>query len=195
MAAGTLILFVGPRGGGKTTAIEALQEKFININKCVTATTRDPRPGEKFGIHNFFVSRKIFEWMLENNQIVEYTEYLGELYGTPEFELDTKLETNHVAVAIDTVGADTYQSLGYKPFVFFISPPSEEVQFNRIKARDTLLSDKQVDDQMRDTEKEYEWFRKHPVAIGITNNTPEQMVEEIVRHLEDANIGLLPKKQ
>lgn len=194
MLSGALILFVGPRGSGKTTAINELQKRFINLKKCITATTRSPRNDEKFGIHNYFVSREIFEWMVEGSQIIEYTDYLGELYGTPEFELDAKLKTSHVAIAIDIVGADTFQRLGYTPIIFFIRPPTSSVQIDRIKARSPELTDAEIDDQLQDTDKEYEWFRSHPVAIEIVNNTLESMIEEVASYLIDAKIDLIANR-
>ncbi len=85
MITGPGLLFVvsGPSGAGKDTLVEALRGQMPRLRYSVSATTREPRPGEHEGEHYFFLTREAFESLRERDGFLEWREYNGNLYGTP----------------------------------------------------------------------------------------------------------------
>ncbi|MBR2757095.1 MAG: guanylate kinase, partial [Exiguobacterium sp.] len=81
---GLLIVLSGPSGVGKGTVCRALrEEEDNNLQYSVSATTRKPREGEVEGVHYFFKSREEFERMIEQKELLEHAEFVGNYYGTP----------------------------------------------------------------------------------------------------------------
>ena len=85
---GSLIVISGPSGIGKGTVVKALMELMPDLGFSVSATTRSPREGEVDGREYYFVSRESFEKMIEDGDILEYTTYCGNYYGTPKKEAE-----------------------------------------------------------------------------------------------------------
>ena len=91
---GILAIISGFSGAGKGTVVNKLLEKD-NYAVSISATTREPRQGEVDGKNYFFKSRDEFENMIENNQLIEYAEYVGNYYGTPRDYVFKKLEEGY----------------------------------------------------------------------------------------------------
>ena len=83
MAKGLLLVISAPSGGGKGTILKELFAQEENLRLSVSATTRQPRPGEENGKQYFFLSREEFETKIQTGQMLEYAEYVGNYYGTP----------------------------------------------------------------------------------------------------------------
>lgn len=80
---GLLFVVSGPSGAGKDTLVDALRARMPRIKYSVSATTRQPRPGEREAEHYFFLTRDEFERQLVENGFLEHREYNDNLYGTP----------------------------------------------------------------------------------------------------------------
>ena len=80
---GKLFIISGPSGVGKSTVLKALLEKRKNLYFSVSATTRAPREGEIDGVHYRFIKSEQFLQMVQENEFLEYAEYVGSFYGTP----------------------------------------------------------------------------------------------------------------
>ena len=96
---GKTFIISGPSGVGKSTVLSALLEKRKNLYFSVSATTRDPRPGELDGIHYHFMDAESFRKWIAMDQFLEYAEYVGNFYGTPKRFVDeeTVRLRSHVA--------------------------------------------------------------------------------------------------
>ena len=82
----------GFAGVGKGTVLKTLFETQEGYAYSVSATTRQPRPGEVDGVHYFFVSKERFEEMIQNDELLEYATYVGNYYGTPRAYVEEKLD-------------------------------------------------------------------------------------------------------
>src|SRR4028119_1851934 len=103
---GRLIVVSGPSGAGKSTLIKASLEAVPELAYSVSATTRDPRPGEVDGKDYIFLSREEFERWIEEGRFLEWAEYSGTLYGTPEQKVEELLENGKsVILEIELQGA------------------------------------------------------------------------------------------
>lgn len=138
MKKGKLLIISGFSGVGKGTVVKYLSDNYSNYKVSVSATTRQPREGEKDGIHYFFKSKEEFEMMIENNQLLEYANYVGNYYGTPRAYVEQHLNNgDNVILEIETVGALKVKSAMPEAVMIFVLPPNANVLKNRLVGRQT----------------------------------------------------------
>lgn len=135
---GVLVVISGFAGSGKGTITKELLNRYSNYRFSVSATTRSPRPGEVDGRDYIFVTREKFESMIENNELLEHAEYVGNYYGTPKSYVEKMLdEGKDVILEIEYLGAFNVKKEFPKAILCFITPPSAEEVYNRLKGRGT----------------------------------------------------------
>jgi guanylate kinase len=138
MNKGLLIVVSAPAGCGKDTILEAVFKSCNNLHYSVSATTREPREGEQEGVHYFFKTRAEFELMIDNNELLEYTEYAGNYYGTPRDYIPQMLSTGkNVVLKIEVEGAANIKKLFPECILVFILPPSFDELERRLRGRGT----------------------------------------------------------
>lgn len=135
---GILIVISGFAGTGKGTLMKMLVERYDNYKLSVSATTRNPRPGEIDGTHYFFKTREEFEEMIANDDLLEYAEYVGNYYGTPRSFVEKQLsEGKDVILEIEYMGAFKVKEKYPEAVLVFLCPPSVEEVYKRLKGRNT----------------------------------------------------------
>lgn len=136
MKFGTLFVISGPSGSGKGTILNKVIDGE-NVSLSISATTRQPRNGEKNGVHYHFMTREKFLSEIENNNVLEYNEYCGNLYGTLKSEVESLLVSGKdVILEIDVNGAKQIAK-SMECVRVFILPPSMNVLRNRLAMRGT----------------------------------------------------------
>lgn len=135
---GSLIVLSGFAGVGKGTVLKSLFETHEGYAYSVSATTRDPRPGEVDGVHYFFISRERFEQMIENDELLEHASYVGNYYGTPKAYVDRKLEEGFdVILEIEIQGALNIKKKVPEAVLIYMLPPSARTLKERLTGRGT----------------------------------------------------------
>ncbi len=135
---GKLVVISAPSGTGKTTVVKRLLEKIPNIVASVSFTTRPMRENEQEGIDYFFVNKKRFEAMVDNDQFIEYATVFGNYYGTQKESLSRNLKKGiNVILEIDWQGAQQVKQKMPSCITIFLIPPSKEVLLSRLKNRGT----------------------------------------------------------
>ena len=135
---GVLIIVSAPSGCGKSTVVRRLMEKRENLRFSVSATTRKPRAGETDGVDYFFVSRKEFMRMVDDEEFLEHAEYVGNCYGTPRAPVERQLKEGFdVYLDIDVQGAMQVKAIRPETLMIFLMPPSMEELERRIRGRST----------------------------------------------------------
>jgi guanylate kinase len=99
----------------------------------VSATTREPRPGEEDGVDYRFLSPEEFEERIDNEEFLEWAEYAGNRYGTLRSELDR--DAHPLVLEIEVQGARQVRSRVRDAVSVFIAPPSEEALRTRLVGR------------------------------------------------------------
>ncbi|MED4604212.1 guanylate kinase [Paenibacillus validus] len=135
---GILIVLSGPSGVGKGTVCKALRACAPDIVYSVSATTRSPREGEVDGVNYFFKSREHFQQLIEQDQMLEWAEYVGNFYGTPrKFVEDTLNSGKDIILEIEVQGAlKVKQKFPNGVFIFLLPPSLTELE-SRIVGRGT----------------------------------------------------------
>jgi guanylate kinase len=135
---GRLIVVSGPSGAGKSTLIRASLQAIPELAYSVSATTRKPRPGEEDGVDYIFLSRKEFERWIEEGRFLEWAEYSGNLYGTPERKVEEFLEAGKsVILELELQGARQVQIKRPDAVMVFVRAPSLEETRRRLTGRAT----------------------------------------------------------
>lgn len=134
---GILTIISGFSGAGKGTLVKELVKKY-DYKLSISATTRSPRQGEEHGREYFFLTRDEFESMIEDNQLLEWAEYVGNYYGTPKAYVEEQLELgNHVILEIEIQGALKVKEQCKDALLLFVTPPSAQVLKERLIGRGT----------------------------------------------------------
>ena len=138
MNKGIPIVISAPSGCGKDTILEQLFKINDNLAYSVSATTRAMREGEIDGVSYHFHTRESFESMIKNNEVLEYTEYCGNYYGTPKKAVKDMLnEGKDVILKIEVEGAMNIKKIFPECVLIFILPPSFAELDRRLRKRGT----------------------------------------------------------
>ena len=136
---GLLLVVSGPSGVGKGTLVKALMDRNSRIKMSVSATTREPRPGEIEGVHYFFKSEEEFKAMVDRGEFLEYIHVFGsKYYGTPRSFVEQHLASGYdVILEIDVQGAmKVKQSFPDAVLIFITAPSMSEIK-SRLIGRGT----------------------------------------------------------
>ena len=135
---GHLVVISGPSGVGKSTVIAEVMHQRDNLVFSVSYTTRAPRAGEEDGVNYHFVDKAEFERMIADNELLEYAEYNGNFYGTPEESIKKWLaEGKNVLLEIEVQGAEQVMDHRSDLVSIFITIPSMEELERRLRDRGT----------------------------------------------------------
>ena len=138
MGKGILFIISGPAGSGKGTVVKELVSKHNDIALSVSATTRQPRPGEKHGVHYFFISKEEFEGRIAGGEILEYTTYCDNYYGTPLKEVKRALDRGQdIILEIEVDGAMQVKRKIRRSVAIMLTPPDAATLENRLRSRGT----------------------------------------------------------
>lgn len=128
----------GPSGVGKSTVVAHMRKVHPEVWLSVSATTRKPRPGERHGVHYFFVDDEEFDKLVANGELLEWAEFAGNRYGTPRRAVLDRLEAGEpVLLEIDLEGARLVRASMPEAQLVFLAPPSWDELVRRLTGRGT----------------------------------------------------------
>lgn len=138
MSKGVLTVISGFSGAGKGTVTKGLINKYPEHKLSVSATSRAPREGEVDGKDYLFLTREQFESMIKEGDFIEWTEYVGNYYGTPKSYVNKQLEEGKdVILEIEVQGALNVKKIFPEAVLIFLAPPSFDELRKRLTGRGT----------------------------------------------------------
>ncbi|MBQ0047295.1 MAG: guanylate kinase [Prevotellaceae bacterium] len=170
---GKLIIISGPSGAGKGTILSAFKDnEDLNLHFSISATTRDPRPGEVDGKDYFFLTADDFKQRVENGEFLEHEDFHSASYGTLRSQVEKQLDAGeNVLFDIDVNGAMNIKKIyGKRALSIFIMPPSLEVLRQRLIGRGTETMEKV---ELRLSRAEYEMSNAEKFDEIVMNDNLE----------------------
>ncbi|RLJ69989.1 guanylate kinase [Hydrogenivirga caldilitoris] len=176
-----LFILSAPSGTGKSTIAEKLLQQIEGMKKVVTATTREPRPGERHGIDYIFMSKQEFEEGIRKGLFLEYANVYGNYYGTPKDQIERNMREGYDSLlVIDVQGAFKVKSINPEAISVFVLPPSLEELRRRIIGRG--FKDSNVQERLSTAKGEIPCARNFDYIIinDFINKAVEQVKSIIV---------------
>lgn len=203
MSKGILTVVSGFSGAGKGTLMKKLVQEYDNYALSISATTRNPRPGEEDGREYFFLKKEQFEEKIARNGLIEYACYCDNYYGTPREYVESQLaQGKDVILEIEIQGALKVKEQYPDALLLFVMPPSAAELRRRLVGRGTETEEvinKRMHRAIEEAEgiEEYEYIvvnddldtcvRELHSIITAAHNTPlrnEDFIEKMRTELE-----------
>ena len=176
-ARGTLIVMSGPGGVGKSTITRTLRND-PRFWISVSATTRDPREGERDGIDYYFYNDSKFDQSIADGSFLEWAEFAGARYGTPHAPIESWLALGkNVLLEIEIEGARQVRKSDPNALLVFIAPPSWDELKARLTGRGTDSPERQA---ARLALAEQEMAAAGEFDHVLVNDSVERVIEELV---------------
>jgi guanylate kinase len=139
---GRLVVLSGPSGVGKGTVIGRIRARYPQLWLSVSATTRQPRPGEVDGKEYHFVTEDEFAAMVARGEFLEHATYAGHSYGTPRQPVEEQLARGeHALLEVELHGARQVRASMPEALLIFLAPPSWVELERRLVSRGTEDAD------------------------------------------------------
>lgn len=175
---GLLFVVSAPAGCGKDTILNELFKRVDSVGYAVSATTRAPREGEVDGVHYCFLTREQFESKITENEVLEYTEYCGNYYGTLRKSVEGLISQGKDAILkIEVEGAMNIRNKFPEACLVFILPPSWEILEQRLRNRGTETEEK-ILERIAQARTELDFARNYDYLI--VNDKLESAVDDLV---------------
>ena len=171
----------GPSGCGKGTIVKELLKKYPDtFALSVSATTRAPRVGEVDGVHYYFITREEFERRIDVQQILEYTSYCGNYYGTPKNELYERTVSGiNGILEIEVEGAMNVRRLCPEAVLIYVLPPDAETLEARLRGRGTN-TEEDIANRLATAREEIRCLPDYDYIVINENDGAEAAADEIV---------------
>ncbi len=179
MKQGLMIVISGPAGSGKGTVNARLlaRDDFVY---SVSATTRAPRLGEVDGVNYHFLTHEEFERRIKADEMLEYTEYCGNFYGTPRKEAEEVLASGkNLILEIEVEGAMNVKKKFPDAVLIMLLPPSFSVQEQRLRGRGTEPEEK-ILERLARTREEVALVDRYDYVVYNHDGCADEAAEEIL---------------
>ena len=177
-----LIIITGPSGVGKGTVVKELLDRNKDIWLSISATTRNPRMGEKDGENYYFISDERFKDMIDKKDFLEWAQFAGNYYGTPLSTVNEKIEKGFIVLLeIEVEGAKQIKEKFPEALSIFLLPPSKAELEKRIRNRGT---EKEEAIDRRLSRANYEIASSDEFDFVLTNHDVDETVKGVFKIIE-----------
>ena len=182
MSKGRLFVISGASGVGKSTVLSKVMQARKDLSFSVSATTRDPRPGEQDGVHYYFVTKEQFEDMIAQDAFLEYDNHNKNYYGTPRGQAEEKMAHGHVLLDIEPKGARQVKDASADALFIFIMPPSIQELERRLRGRGDTPEDQIA---IRMERAVWEMEQRQWYDYTVVNDDADRCADEILKIISE----------
>lgn len=176
---GLIFVVSGPSGAGKDTLVDALRQRLPRLRYSVSATTRDPRPGEAEGEHYFFLNREDFERRRAAGGFLEWREYNDNLYGTPrDFVERTLTEGYDLIMKPEVNGARAIKRAFPDAVLIFLAPDRFSNLRTRLLARRTETTE-EIARRLEIAHEEFNFVREFDYIVINAESRSDEAVRDL----------------
>ena len=181
MRKGNLFVLSGPSGAGKGTLVKRVLQRIPDAWVSVSATTRQPRPGEVDGEDYFFLDQPRFDELVSQDGFLEWAHVHGNSYGTLRSRVQERMDEGaQVILEIDVQGAFQVKKAMPEAHLIFIEPPSLEELERRLRGRGTE-TEEVICKRMKTAE--VELAQKMEYDVQVINDELERATDELVSYI------------
>lgn len=181
MRKGNLFVLSGPSGAGKGTLVKRVLQRIPDAWVSVSATTRQPRPGEVDGKDYFFLDQPRFDELVSQDGFLEWAHVHGNSYGTLRSRVQERMDEGvQVILEIDVQGAFQVKKAMPEAHLIFIEPPSLEELERRLRGRGTE-TEEVICKRMKTAE--VELAQKMEYDVQVINDELERATDELVSYI------------
>ena len=138
MSKGGVFIISGPSGSGKDTVLSEVFRHKSDLLFSISSITRPMRAGEREGDKYNFITREQFEYMIDNDMLLEHNLFVNNYYGTPREPVERAVaEGKDIIIEVDVNGAAQIREKLPEAVSIFIMPPSFEELKRRLRGRGT----------------------------------------------------------
>ena len=187
-----IIVISSPSGAGKSSICKRLLKDDPKLNISISDTTRPPRDNETNGTDYNFIDENEFESRIKRNEYIEYANVFGNYYGSLHKDVQNSLDNGFdVLFDIDWQGSLQLKASNQPNLLtIFITPPSKEVIYERLKLRAEKSGDNEQAIQYRMKMYETEMKHQNEYEHIVENDKFEKCVAKIKRIIFKARTKL-----
>ncbi|MDA1279766.1 MAG: guanylate kinase [Chloroflexi bacterium] len=189
-----VVVISGPSGVGKDVMIERMMGSGrLGFHFTVTATTRDPRPGERDGINHHFKTVDEFMTMIGGDELLEWAQVYDNYYGVPKQQIRDALGMGkHVIIRVDVQGANRLRELMPEALLIFIVPPSLDVLQQHLEKRG-VDSDKEMQKRLVAATTEINQASLFDYSVTNEEDRLDETVDKVVSIIESEALRNPPR--
>lgn len=186
---GKLLVISGLSAAGKGTIAKELIGRYADFVLSISATTREKRGNEVHGKDYFFVSKDEFKKMIDNDELLEYANYVNNFYGTPKSYVRKMLEEGkNVILEIEMQGALQIKKIYNEAILIFFIPKDAKTQRERLISRKRETSE-QIEERIKQAVVDAE-YAKHYDYVIVNDD-----IEDAIKDVEDIVKGVYDKSK
>lgn len=189
MNKGIMLVLSGPAGCGKGTVRTHLLDTG-DYTLSVSATTRAPRPGEINGVDYYYITKDEFVSRIKAGEMLEYTEYCGNYYGTPKKEAEAVLKSGkNLLLEIEVEGARNVKAKFPDAVLVLLLPPTRAIQEQRLRSRGTETEDV-IRMRLERAKEEIRFAKCYDYVVYNYDGQPDKAAKEILSIIDAEKLSV-----
>jgi len=188
-----LIVVSGQAGVGKDSLIQRMKERGCPVHFVVTATDRDPRPGEVHGQDYFFLTTNEFLSMERDGELLEHAIVYGQHKGIPKQQVREAMASGKDAIMrIDVQGAATVRQIAPEAILIFLAASSEEELERRLRGRGGDSAE-QLEERIATARKEMERLPEFDYIVVNHDGELDRAVDDVIAIIQAEHCRVEPR--
>lgn len=195
MKQGHIFIIAGPSGVGKNSVISELVKIYPNLAQIPSYTTRPQRHDDSHHQNRITISRPEFETLIRDNQLADWAEVHGQLYGKKKSDIDRILENQNIIIEIDIQGLAPYKKQFPQVTSFFLKYRSMSDMLIRLKRTHPEMSEQEIQRRIKTAQTEMKYRQLFDHQITTYNDKPAELPAKKISNIINSLLANQPLNQ